>query len=389
MDFLSTAIISAQNNSVLGALLTHFDPTDYQSRASLKMYTAEELAREQQNMDPRGFKFEPSGTLLSDTTVLRVVADSVFSYMEKECNKLWTRKLDLTDFVLRGVDKDGCVIANYDSIEKDDVVSNGAIIPFKNFKVSNSSFNIYASYKESSGDGYKTCSLLMVEDGSPTTFFAMFPESIDLSDFSGSITPRQMLEVDGVQQVIYEVNLGLNGFYASVGEAFLNFLAYNISFYNIGEKLIKEIQVVMPKVPGVPQDEMPVRIPRRARVNVDIQHVYKDSRLRGILGCMQDSTAFLEFVQTFPEAAITYQWLQKIYQSPWYVECSGKKSEEECVNMACINLLPICRRERLKFALELLSHRYYIYMLGIVNDSLGPVLKGGGVSGESLKRVKM
>lgn len=390
MDFLSNAIISAQNGEILGALITHFNPADYQSRSKLRLYSTDDLIREGNKLDPRGFMFEAPGTLLSDTTVMRTVTASVFSYMEEECSKLGGRELDITDLVLRGVDTGGSVFVNYDkllgSASEEELVEKGIFVPFKNFKVSNSSFNIYASYQDET-DSFRTCSLLMLEDGSPQKFYAIFPASVNMSDFTRGVMPYQNVDLEGVPHIIYEVSLGLNGFYASVGEGFLNFLSYNIAFYNIGEKLMKEIRVVMPKVPELPTEEQPPRVPRRAKVNVSIQHIYKDSRLRGIMGCMGDNNSLVSFIQDFPEAAISYQWLQKIYSSPWYMELEGKKSEEECIYAACTNLLSMCRQERLKYAIELLTHRYYIYMLGIVNDTLGPILKGGGVNGESIKRV--
>ena len=226
-----------------------------------------------------------------------------------------------------------------------------------------------------------------LEDGSASKFYAMFSGDVDVSDFKTGVKAVKSLEINGVENIIYEVELGLNGFYGGVGEAFLNFLSYGVAFYNIGEKLIKDMQNVMPKIPALPVDEQAPRHTRRARVNVSIQHVYKEVKLEGILRRLSDEKALLEYRREVPEADISYQWLHKIYQSPWYLEGEGKLSEEECIYTACTNLLPICRCERLKYALELLTHRYYIYMLGIVNDTLGPVLKGGGVCGESLKRV--
>lgn len=390
MDFLSNAIISAQNSEILGALITHFDPSNYQSRSSMRLYSTADLIAEKDKLDPRGFMFQSPGTLLSDTTVMRSVTDSVFSYMEEECSKLGDRTLDITDLVLRGVDVGGCVFANYEQLNgevaPEELADKGIFVPFKNFRVSNSSFNIYASYQDEA-DNFKTCSLLKLEDGSAQKFFAVFPSTVDMSDFPRGVMPYQNIELGGVPHVVYEINLGLNGFYASVGEGFLNFLSYNIAFYNIGEKLMKEIRVVMPKVPEIPVEEQAPRVYRKAKVNVSIQHIYKESRLKGIVGCMGDNESLISFIRDFPEAAISYQWLQKIYSSPWYAELEGKKPEEECVYAACTNLLSMCRQERLKYAIELLTHRYYIYMLGIVNDTLGPVLKGGGVEGESLKRV--
>lgn len=390
MEFLNNAIVSSEDGSILGVLLTEFDPSVYTSRAVVKLYTVEDLTAEYDKLSPRGFKFTPPGTLLSDTSVTRAVANSVFSYMEEECGRLGQRSLDITDLVLLGMKDGGCVFANYEELvengSKELMEQNAVLIPFKNFKVSNSSFNIYAPYQVSETEGFRTFSLLEVEDGSPRMFHAIFPVSSNLTGFEG-VTPCETLTMETGEFIVYKVELGLNGFYAGVGEAFLNFLAYNVSFCNIGEKLMKEMKTVMPAVPPIPTEDYAPRIPRRARVNVSIEHVYKDSRLRGIMGKTGDPDGLVEFLREFPEAAISYQWLQRIYNSPWYKSGEGVMTEEECIYTACTNLLSECRQSRLKYAIELLTHRYYIYMLGVVNDNLGPVLKGGGVSGQSLKRV--
>lgn len=387
MEFLGDAIFSAQDNTLLGAKIISFDPANYTSRASTKLYTTSELKRVYSTMDPRGFKFDPQGTLFSDTVVRRVLTDSVFSYMGKERANKNRRALDITDFVLYGVENNGFVFANYADCENPDAFeSDGCFIPFKSFKVSNSAFNIYAPYKTKSGE-YRTFSLLDVKDGSKVEFYAIFDKTANMEVFVDSMKPCGELKLADVPYTIYKIDLGLGGFYGSVGEAFLNYLAYNVAFYNIGEKLMKELQATMPKLPS-PSVSEPKGMPqRRSRVNVSIQHVYKETRLRGITGCINNPDDLVDFVREFPEAAVTYQWLQKIYTSPWYEQGDGKQPEDELLYTTCINLLPECRTERLKFALELLTHRYYIYLMGPVNDTLGPVLKGGGVNGKSVKRV--
>lgn len=391
MEFLNNAIISSEDGSVIGALLTEFNPDVYTSRAKVKLYTVQELEEKYPSMTPRGFAFSSPGKLLSDTNVTRAITSSVFSYMEEECSKLGERNPDLTDLVLRGVKHNASVYVDFAEMASDvdvnEAVDSATLIPFKTFRVSNSSFNIYAPYQAEDGKGYRTFSLLNLEDGSMQPFYAMFQSDVDMSDFGKGVTPCQTLSLNSGEFIVYKVELGLNGFYASVGEAFLNFLAYNVSFHNIGEKLMKEMKTVMPQVPAIPTEEAQPRIYRKAKVNVSIEHIYKDSRLKGIVGRTGNTEELIEFMKQFPEAAISYQWLQRIYQSPWYIEGEGKMSEEECIYTSCINLLSECKQTRLKYALELLTHRYYIYMLGVVNDTLGAILKGGGVSGEAIKRV--
>ena len=48
-----------------------------------------------------------------------------------------------------------------------------------------------------------------------------------------------------------------------------------------------------------------------------------------------------------------------------------------------------CRENGLKYGLELLTHRYYLATIPVYEDIVPIVLKGGGVDGESVKRVSL
>ena len=84
MDFLTNAIFSAENGTLLGAMLTHFEPEQYTHRASVKFYTKDELFAQLPQLEPRGFSLNPNGVLLADTNVRRVLSDSVVSFVEAE-----------------------------------------------------------------------------------------------------------------------------------------------------------------------------------------------------------------------------------------------------------------------------------------------------------------
>lgn len=386
MEFLVDAILSESDGTLLGALILHFDPERYTERASVKMYTMQELAQAYPNMKPSGFLYEEPGLLRSDCTPSKVITESVFHYMSTEYAQYNKRSLDVTDLVLLGLESSGFVVANFEECgNSESFIEDAIMIPFSKFKVSNSSFNIYAPYRNSD-NLFRTFSLLKLEDGSMNVFYAMFPANVDMSGFGTGVQAWRSVVVNGKTNIIYKVSLGLNGFYVNVGEAFLNFLSYNVAFYNIGEKLIRELQPTTPlTTPSVEED---VSKPRRyARVNVSIEHICKESKLKGILGRMDSKDELVQFIRDFPEANITYQWVCNIYSSPWFVESNKTLSEEESLGIACTNMLVECFKKRLKYALELLSNRYFIYTLGIVNDTLGPVLKGGGVVGQSIKRV--
>lgn len=389
MDFLSDSIISASDQTVLGIMVTQFDPADYLSRAKVKLFTVDELLHDNGTLKPMGFRFEAPGTLYSDTAVQRVVADSVFHYMEQESRQFVDKAKDITDLVLMGVAYNGFMIPNAGICDSPEILTQeGIFTPFRNCRVSNSSFNIYAGFRNKN-DEFRTCSLLTVEYGEPVKFYAAFPATVDLSMFGNAVRPKMDFEYQRGEWVLYEVELGLRGTNASVGEAFLNYLAYNVSFYNIGEKALRELCATAPKAATLPREEQVPRAARKAVVNVSIEHCFKDCRLDGILSRLNDNDELTSFVREVPEAQITFQWLQKVYSSPWVVDNNGSMSEDDAVYTACTNLLSELRATRLKFALELLTHRYYIYMLGVGNDFLGPLLKGGGVNGESVKQISL
>ena len=80
----------------------------------------------------------------------------------------------------------------------------------------------------------------------------------------------------------------------------------------------------------------------------------------------------------------TFVWLQDIFKASEQFE--GTDTEDKLA-AACVSLQRECRERLLHYSLELLAQRYYICKLGPNDDLMGPVLKGGGVNGCSIKRV--
>lgn len=386
MEFLNNAIVSKKDKSLLGALITQFSPDNYRSRASIKFYTTADLIAQYDSFTPRGFIFDKPGNLRSDSVVCQDIAESALDYMKNECGQFHKQDPDLIDFMLFGVVNQGCWLPTYSEQEM------GVMLPFSSFTVSASSFNIYAGYLKED-KGFRTCSLLDSWRGDSKEMFAAFPGDVSLDEFvgthaSGTLAFERDVEVDDMQFKVYRVNLGLNCFYASVGEAFLNFLAYNVAFYNIGEKLMKRYQLSFSPETKTALERKPTeRKSAKERQNIAIEHIFKEERHDGIIKNMRSSDELLQYFRDYPEAIVTYQWMQKIFDSPWYARIDEDKPEEYKLYSVSMNMLPQCRKDRLKYALELLSHRYYIYRMGIGNDFLGPILKGGGVDGESIKRV--
>lgn len=385
MEFLENAIFSTDSMKLLGAKLTTYRPEDYTSRAEVKLFTLAELREKYNTMDPRGFVINEQGALLSDTPARCVMVDSVFPYMETECKAVPQRTLDVTDVVLHGVEAHGFVLANHKQVMEED--DEPIMIPFKNFRVSASSFNIYAPFQRLDGD-FRTCSLLDVREGGPKQFYCMFTEDDTLGELASLLTYEYNLEVDGTNYCVYSCNAGLTTFYASVGEAFLNYLAYNVSFYNIGELVLTGLlDTVVPKEKAPSSSSSSgERVERVPRKNIAIDHVYTKCMLREFAACSNESDKVLQLITDNPEAAITYQWMQKVHSSPWFTEVCEEHEWSDAYAVACVNLLQECKRDRLKCALELLTHRYFILSQGIANDNLGLILRGGGVDGESIKQ---
>lgn len=385
MEFLSNAIVSETDHTLLGVLLTSFCPENYTQRSSVKFYTTNELKQKYSMLKPRGFYFDEHGTLRSDSIASQEASESAVKYVERECANLGKQTNDITDLVLFGVVNHGFVLPQ--GISEDPIM-----IAFSRFNVSASSFNIYAGYSMSSTEdspgGYRTCSLLNSVDGTARDIVVAFPEGTVLPELYGTVDKQEDLVINGNVYNTYQVNVGLNCFPTCVGESFLNFLAYNVSFYNIGEKVIKQLKQNAQK--DVPTHEKEERDStpraRKTPVNVAIEHIYKESRLDDIMRNVGNNQAMRLFIQDYPDAAITLQWVEKVFSSPWYLNEGSNHDDMFKIYCACLNMLPQCRVDRLKYAIELLTHRYYIYRMGLANDFLGPILKGGGVDGESIKR---
>lgn len=390
MDFLVNAIVAEEDSRILGLRLTHFDPDDYTGRASVKLFNVADFSTLYSELKPSGFQLTEQGALMSDTQIRRAVANSVFDYMQRECAAVVEPTLDVTDLVLLGAAEEGYVFVNYEELRDkgtrlQDELENVIMIPFKNFKVSASSFNIYAGYVRPDKT-YRTFSLLQLEDGSAYSYYVSFPATADLSKFGEAASIVDEYTSDEGQMIVYKVTLGLSTFYASVGESFLHYLAYNVSFYNIGEKVLKELLPAMPTLPCTVEEVDAKRPPRKAKVNVAIECGCKESKLQDIVNLLPEPDLLKRLLEESPEAAISYQWVSKAYNSPWFNDAEGELDDNGRLYVSCTNMLRTCRITRLKFALELLRHRYYIYSMGLVNDTLGAVLRGGGVHGCSIKR---
>ncbi len=382
MDFLTNAIFSDETGLLLGAMITHFAPEEYTSRASVKLYTLDELRASYATMSPRGFRLQEEGVLTADTSVRKVLSNSVMSFVESECSRLGAREVDITDLVLHGVQYGGATVTNPSDVLES--VVQPRLLPFQNYRVSSSSFNIYGAYQQEDGT-FRTHSLLELEDGGDKEFYCVFPEDVDMTWSASICQAVKDVTVGDTSMTLYKVHSCLKPFYTCVGEAFLNYLAYNVAYYNVGRKFLKEVSPAI-KEATAPEDRSPVQQEKRyPRKNVAIEHTYDKLCLAGISKCSGDNNRLIEYLQEVPEATVTMHWLNKLFESPWYRETPG--TEEDKARTACANLMIECKENGLKYGLELLTHRYYLSVINRYEDFVPLVLKGGGVSGESLKRL--
>lgn len=387
MDFLMNTIVSEKDNSIFGLALTHFDPKDFRSRATVKLYSTEEILSNRGLLKPAGFELHDDGTILSDSIIRSSVADSMFSYIESEMGSR-KHQLDIIDLVLFGV-KQGCtVFVNYEKWSEDKENVEPVLIKMKDFRVSNSSFNIYAPYRNED-DEFRTCSLLESTNGSVVPIYIAIPKEVDVSEFGDQLKFCDELLYSTSELFVYSYNVGLLPYEVGVGEAFLNYLAYNVAYYTIGEKVMK---VLMPKDSSISNMDIikkkPAKPPKRPEANVSIEHDFRYEKVKEVLAVYQDSEKLRELCEEDAEAKITVDWIAKVLNSPWFMQTTNL-SENERLATSCINVIQECRLRCLKFALELLAHRYYIYSIGYTNDTLNFVLSGGGVLGSSIKRFNI
>lgn len=393
MEFLANAIFATPSSTTVeGAMITHFDPMDYLDRAYVQYYPMTELASEYPKMQPVGFALRGNNLLESDTNLRHVVPVNLLTFLQEACKNMQRKEYDITDLVLYGIQNNGGVVPNWErcNIADPKNTEEPALIPFNNYRVSDSSLNIYAPYALEDGT-FKTHSMLQVEDGSGLDFYCLFPSEVDMSNFSSFCTQVGVWEEDEYKMIVYKVHSWLKEVPANVGEGFLNFLAYNVARYSIGRRIAQSIIKTdryteeSPKKPKETAERQ--KPPRRSKNNVSIIHQFSEPLLKEVLDLMKDPQALANYLRMCPEAQITYEWLLGLRQLDQQLPMSENATRAEKTINAAMTLLVECKNMYLKYALELLTHRYYIVKQGSFNDSIPLVLHGGGVFGQSVKRV--
>lgn len=384
MDFLTTALFALDNagtEQLVGALLTRFDPANLLSRAKVVFATANEL-KTSDKIEPSGFKMDESGVLLSDTRARREMNQQLASYVETEVNSdPVTPPPALIDVVLYGAFYNASILVNAKevAISKE---TEPILIPMSSLKVSNSSFNIYAPFKNSSGR-FRTFSLIDTQTDENIPFVMAVPKqnAEKFGVMANVITPYSGIDLEDM--VTYQVNAKLEPFYTFTGEAFCNYLAYNVAYCNIGLQVIDQMTAESKYVSDNEEEPVESYVRKIPKHNVLIECTCKKANLLGVLQCASDQDKLRDLLKD-EESYITFVWVQKIYKASDKFEGD---SLEVKLAAACTAMRRECKAQLLHYACELLAQRYYICLVGKSADCIEQVLSGGGVNGKAIKRI--
>lgn len=379
LDFLINAFCDDVTQQLLGMSCVEFDLDMYASRARVRMYSADEFSAAYDSMTPMGFVLDKDGLLSADSNALRVVSGDTFPFIYEQCSKVPAKEFDITDLILFGAENSGATLVNYSAVKEGE---EPITLPFSSYKVSGSSMNIYGAYRLPDGS-FRTHSMLEMEDGSGKTVYCIFPKGRLGSEFSGFCEEIDTIEVRGVPMVVFKVDTTMKCYSVGIGEAFLNYLAYMVAYYNIGRKVLR---VLAPAVESTQEKALPPqaeRGARKVRKNVSIIHAYDREFVKDVVECSNDSVRLNNLVSAFPESRVTIHWVQKAYNSPWI----DRSKEDNGISTVCANLAVECRKQGLKYGLELLTHRCQLMATMTFDNSIPLILRGGGVDGQSAKRV--
>lgn len=385
MDFLTAALYheAEPNSGVLkGAVLTRFDELSDVSRAETYYVTVDELReRIGTSILPAGFSLGDDGVLMSDTACRRVLDEDISEFIEDAYVKGVTNPLGIIDVVLHGANIGASIIANPAQwMEGGDPI----LISLRNFKVSDSSFNIYAPYRNSD-DKFRTYSMIDIETDKPHLMYlvvgdehvpALEPIKHLLSLHSGHVVQ------DGC--TCFEMCPPLKPAAVYTGEAFCHYLSFNVMFYRAGVRIIQGLLQESNYVETAAAQEEREQRKRVPAHNLSIICNYKNSYVNKVLSLLTEPEKLNEFCSQVPEAAIDRAWIDNIFYNYHNIRC---EEGEDPMSSACISLLAECNKKLQHFSLELLAQRLYLFHNHTLSDPIVSLLHGGGVIGSSYKRI--
>lgn len=401
MDFLVDAIFKVEDSSFCGANITHFDETKMSNRPASALLDLNAFKANYGSMKPMGFRYDDkTNTLFSDnqnrTQILSKVADYLIESSDYKLNSEYNE--DITDVMLKGIECGAAVCVNYKFYSSE--TEEPILIKFSKFKVSNSSFNIYAPYRRN--DEYAVYSLLNLEDGSAKPFVCMIPVQNTINEVSlfemlskwseeglkAAKLPNET--INNIEYYVFNIDVGLLGYSNNYGEAFAHFLSYSYTLFDTGIRVMNELinfnEESHKEHSATKRERKP---PRKPKYNVAIEHIYYGKvHLRELLLRFGKKDEALSYIQLNPDAQLTQSCLDTLMADESYRNYL-KKAIENKENNAILNafkaaskiLIADYAEYALAYSLELLSLRYYLYRVGCISDPIGYTLKGGGVSG--------
>lgn len=428
MDFLIYALFSEESGEFCGADLVNYELKPYSRRPATRILTYEELAKGYRNMFPVGFEYNcDTLEIWSDTPGRKALYKDVLNYViqgeggsGKERDEV---SVGVTDVVLWGMEVGAFVCPNYVEFSKG--MAEPIMISMRSFNVSHSSFNVYASYKIETGE-YRTMSLLDARDGSMRTFYVIVPNEEGIGGAGGDeddeaeeaeraeedMEDVEVAKVGGVGKVInvmteigtcdipkygectvYEVNAPLIGAKRFYGEAFINFIAYSVMWFNTGSNVLrgfmkyesdKDSDVVV-----VDEGRKNATVRKIPRGNVDIKHEYYGlNMLKEVLREASIPGGIDSLLASNPGASPTWNWLNAVLKCEVFIdtlkkaEAGGHEDAKElALKWSAQSIYSECKESLLVLECELLDIRYYLYKVGLANSPVGAVLEGGGVDG--------
>lgn len=387
MEFLTAALYKTPTSDsdellLTGALLTSFNPNDRLSRASVYYENVEGL-RSPPTTDfrPMGFCFDDNGVLLADTGCRKDMESELAEYVGRGYVNPVRPQLGLIDLVLYGAEFGAGVVANPNECEKG---ASAIVIPFSSFKVSESSLNIYAPYKNSDNK-FRTFSLVDIETDQAYPLVISVPMDAvrKMSPVSKLLEPEaRAILVDGSQ--VFSSKAQFTPAPTLTGEAFCNYLTYNVAYCRLGLKVIDSFLGDGGFVSEPREEEEAERVYKKPKHNLFFQSNLRKPCVQKVLDRLAYPDDLRMLCEHDAEAAATMAWFQKIMMKKDDMEGEDDQSK---ILAACVNLKASCKRSLLHFACELLAQRLYLCNLGITDNSIGLTLKGGGVSGCAIKRT--
>lgn len=393
MDFLTAALFcdspeTGDDEELLlaGALLTGFDPEDNISRAKVFYVPVDELRTMRGGtLRPQGFEFTDDGVLLGDTNCRKAFERELAEYIGREFTHEVSPEPGVIDLVLLGAEYGASVVANYAGCLEGETPT---LVPLRNYRVSESSLNIYCPYQTSEGK-FRTHSLVDIEsDTAYPSAIIVAEDSVDkFSQLKTEVIEYgSFAELSKEGKVALHVDAPFVPAPALTGEAFCNYLAYNVAYYQMGLKVLESFLEEGNYIPY--QREEDSRARKMPKHNLSIKSTIKGPRVSEIVGLLDSEDKLGRYIESSLEAKMTYHWIQTILAEQHRVTVDKSQDNGTGRTMAaCVSLKAMCKRRLLHFSCELLAQRLYLVNLGRFDNSIGLTLRGGGVDGFAVKKT--